>query len=94
MRVSTGRSDASASRAHNAHLVAPLLILVGLLTGFVVGRWWALAAPAAFSVYVAAVSGVDEVPPWFLGVLYGLVCAAAVGAGILTRRFVSRAGRG
>jgi hypothetical protein len=76
--------------AHNPVLILPLLIVVGLAAGMIVGRWWALVAPAAFAVYVAVESKVDEVPPLFLGALYGLVGAAAVGAGVLARRLVSR----
>ena len=72
--------------AHNAGVVEPLLVAAGLVIGFVVGRWWVLSVPAALSVYVAAVSEVDEVPPWFLGVLYGLLGAAGVVAGVLIRR--------
>jgi hypothetical protein len=55
-----------------------------------VARWWALIAPAAFAIYIAIVSEVDEVPPWFLGALYGIVGAAGVAAGILLRRFANR----
>jgi len=56
----------------------------------VVGRWWALLAPVAFAIYIALESGVDEVPPWFLGVLYGLIGAAGVVAGVWVRRFADR----
>ena len=76
--------------AHNPVLVLPLLIVVGLAAGMIVGRWWALIAPAAFGVYVAIASEVDAVPPLILGALFGLVGAAAVAAGVLGRRFVSR----
>jgi hypothetical protein len=58
--------------------------------GFILGRWWALLAPAALAVYVAVESGVDEVPPWFLGVLDGMLGAAGVAAGVLLRRFAKR----
>jgi hypothetical protein len=71
-------------------VVAPLLVAAGFVAGFVVGRWWVLSEPAALSVYVAAASEVDEVPPWFLGVLYGLLGAAAVAAGVLIRRLFRR----
>jgi F0F1-type ATP synthase beta subunit len=46
--------------------------------------------PAAFAVYIAVESEVDEVPPLVLGVLYGLLGAAGVGTGVLIRRFVKR----
>jgi hypothetical protein len=52
--------------AHNAGVVEPLLVAASLVIGFGVARWWVLSVPAALCVYVAAVSEVDEVPPWFL----------------------------
>ena len=76
--------------ADNPVLILPLLTVVGLVVGIIVGRWWALAVPAAFAVYIAVESEVDAVPPLLLGALYGLVGAVAVGVGILTRRLVSR----
>jgi hypothetical protein len=42
------------------------------------------------AVYIAIESNVDEVPPWFLGVLYGLFGAVGIAAGVLLRRFASR----
>ena len=63
-----------------------LLVVVGFVIGFIVARWFALVAPAAFGVYIAVASGVDEVPPWFLGLLYGVVAALAVAGGVLVRR--------
>jgi hypothetical protein len=78
---------------YHANLLPLLLIVAGLLFGLAVGRWWALAAPVAFAAYVAAESNVDEIPPWFLGMAYGLIGAAGVAAGILLRRFAGRRAR-
>ena len=89
--TSSPKPSWEAKRSQNdANLIVPLLVVAGLGVGIVVGRWWALAAPAAFAVYVAVESDVDVVPPLFLGVFYGLVGAAAVGAGVLIRRFATR----
>jgi hypothetical protein len=63
-----------------------LLVVAGFVIGFIVARWLALVAPAAFGVYIAVASGVDEVPPWFLGLLYGVVAALVVVGGVLVRR--------
>jgi hypothetical protein len=76
--------------ADNADLLPALLLVVGLVLGLVVARWWALIAPVAFAVYVAIESEVDELPPWLLGVLYGLVGAVGVAAGVLLRRFATQ----
>ena len=67
-------------------VLAPLLLVVGFVIGFVVSRWFALAAPAVFAVYIAVASGVDEVPPWFLGLMYGIVGALGVAGGVFARR--------
>jgi hypothetical protein len=71
-------------------LLPILLLVVGFTLGLLVARWWALIAPAALGIYVAIVSEVDEVPPWFLGVLYGIFGAAGVAAGVSLRRFANR----
>jgi hypothetical protein len=71
---------------HDSTVLVPLLLVVGFVIGFIVARWFALTAPAAFGVYVAVASEVDEVPPWVLGLLYGIVAALGVAGGVVVRR--------
>ena len=63
-----------------------VVALVGLIVGFFVGRWWALLAPLGFGVWVWTASGVDEVPPWFLGAVYAIAGCVGVAVGVLLRR--------
>ena len=58
--------------------------------GLIAGRWWALAAPAAFGAWIAFESKVDAVPPWFLGAMYALIGAVGVVIGVLLRHFPKR----
>lgn len=60
----------------------------GLAIGLLTGRWWIGLAPAAFGVWIAATTGVDEVAPWFLGLAYAGVgvMGALVGVFIRHRR--------
>lgn len=62
-----------------------ILVAGGVVLGFAVGRWWALAAPGAFAVWVATASEV-EVPGWYLALGYGLLAGAAVVFGVLARK--------
>jgi hypothetical protein len=71
-------------------VIVAALLLGGLVTGFLAGRWWASVAPLAFGVWVAAVSDVDEVPPWFLGLAYALVGVLGVPFGVVLRRLAVR----
>ena len=63
-----------------------VVFAVGLVVGLLVGRRWALLAAVAFGVYVAAASEVDEVSPAFLGLIYVIVGAAGITAGVALRR--------
>jgi quinol-cytochrome oxidoreductase complex cytochrome b subunit len=71
---------------HNAVLLVAVLLGAGVLLGFVVPRWWVLAAPVVFGVYIALVTEVDEVPPWFLGAGYAVIAAVGVVVGLLLRQ--------
>lgn len=66
----------------------PYLIVVaaGFILGLVVGRWWTLSAAAAIGVWIALVTGVDEVPPWFLGTAYATLAAFAIAVGVSVRK--------
>jgi hypothetical protein len=63
-----------------------ILVVAGLILGLVVGRWWTLLAAAGIGIWVALVTGVDEVPPWFLGALYATLAAFAIAVGVVVRR--------
>ena len=66
-----------------------MLIAVGFILGLVVDRWWAVAAPIGFGVWVAIVSEV-EVPGWFSGVWYGAIGCVGICTGIFARRAIHR----
>jgi hypothetical protein len=74
-------------RAADRRIVVLYLIPVvaGLILGLAVGRWWTLLAAAGIGVWVAVVSEVDEVPPWFLGAAYAAVAAVAIAVGSVIR---------
>jgi hypothetical protein len=61
-----------------------------LVVGLVLGRWWALAAAAAFGVWIGLSADVDEVPAWFLGVAYAALGAAGIAAGVGMRKRMAR----
>jgi len=75
-------------RLVDRRIVVPYLILVvgGLILGLAVGRWWTLVAAAGIGIWVATVSEVDEVPPWFLGAAYAALAAFAIAVGIVVRK--------
>lgn len=66
----------------------PYLILVGagLILGLAVGRWWTLVAAVGVGAWIAVVSEVDEVPPWFLGAAYAVLAASAIAVGVVVRK--------
>jgi Na+/H+ antiporter NhaA len=66
-----------------------LTFLAGVAIGVVIGRWWALLAPAAFGLWLGFASEV-EVPGWVLGVGYGLIGGIGVTVGVLLRRLAVR----
>jgi hypothetical protein len=63
-----------------------ILLLAGLILGLAVGRWWALVAAAGIGVWIAVVSEVDEVPPWFLGAAYAVLAASGIAVGVAVRK--------
>jgi hypothetical protein len=62
----------------------------GVAVGFIVGRWWALAAAVGAGLWIGLKTEVDEVPPWFLGLAYASFAAAGICAGVLARRRLRR----
>jgi hypothetical protein len=70
-----------------------ILVVGGLVVGFVTGRWWALAAAGALAVWTATASEV-EVPGWYLGLAYGLLSGAGAVVGVLARKSLRKAAEG
>ena len=66
----------------------PVFVLGGLVLGLVVGRWWTLAAALGVGVWISITNEVDEVPPWFLGAVYGALVAAGIAVGIVFHRLL------
>jgi hypothetical protein len=75
-------------RRADRRFVVPYLIVVvaGLILGLLVGRWWTLPAAAGVGVWIASVTGVVEVPPWFLGAIYAALAACAIAVGVAVRK--------
>lgn len=71
------------------------IILIGFVVGLATASWWALAAAAAFGLWVGLIAEVD-LPAWLIGLFYGLIAGAGVAAGVALRRALARreAGRG
>jgi hypothetical protein len=67
-----------------------VVLLGGLVIGLLAGRWWIVFAPVAFGAWVATATEVDEVPPWFLGLAYGLAAVIGAVVGVYVRRVAVR----
>lgn len=63
---------------------------IGFLIGLIVGRWWAVLAGVGFAIWIGVSTEVDEVPPWFLALVFGVLAAGAIGAGVAIRRGLRR----
>jgi hypothetical protein len=64
-----------------------VVVVVGFALGLAIGRWWTLIAAIAAWMWIWSSTGVDEVPHWFLGLLYGGATAIGIAAGVaLTSR--------
>jgi hypothetical protein len=61
-------------------------LVLGFLLGLAVGRWWALAAAVAVLIWIWSSTGVDEVPHWLLGCLYGGIAAIGIAGGVAVRQ--------
>jgi hypothetical protein len=66
------------------------VVVLGLVVGLVIGRWWALAGAAAFGGWIALSTSVDEVPAWFLGVAYAALGTVGIAAGVSMRKLIAR----
>ena len=60
-----------------------VLLAAGLLVGLLVGRWWALALPAALGVWIGLTEEL-ELGGALVGAVYGGTtgCGVAVGVGL------------
>ena len=63
-----------------------ILVLAGLILGLAVGHWWSLVAAVGIGSWIAVVSEVDEVPPWFLGAAYAVLAACRIAVGVVVRQ--------
>jgi hypothetical protein len=70
-----------------------ILIGGGFLLGLIIGRWWALVAPAALGLWAGASFTDLEVPAAWSGFAYAGMAALGVLAGLVARPFVFRAFR-
>ena len=76
-------------------MIWAVTFVIGAIIGLLAGRWWvllaALAALAVF-VFIGTQTGVDEVPPWALALMYAGVTSAGIAAGVLGRAALRRSG--
>ena len=63
-----------------------VLALISVCWGLLIGRWWAVLAALIPALWIARISEVDEVPPWFLGLLFGALSLICIAGGVAARR--------
>jgi hypothetical protein len=63
-----------------------VLALASVAVGLLIGRWWAVSIALVPALWISRVSEVDEVPPWFLGLVYGVVSLVCIAGGIVARQ--------
>jgi hypothetical protein len=63
---------------------------IGFLIGLIVGRWWAVLAGVGFGIWIGVRTPVVDVPPWLLGLSFGVVASGAIAAGVAIRRGLRR----
>ena len=67
-----------------------VVVVLGFALGLAIGRWWTLIAAIAAWIWIWSTTGVDEVPHWFLGLLYGGAAAIGIAAGVALRSHTRR----
>jgi hypothetical protein len=67
-----------------------VVVTLGFALGLVIGRWWTLIAAVAVWIWIWSSTGVDEVPPWFLGLLYGGAATIGIAGGVGLRSHTGR----
>jgi hypothetical protein len=70
-----------------------ILIGGGFLFGFLTGRWWALAAPAALGFWAGLTFTDLEVPAVWIGLAFAGMGALGVLIGLVARRLALQAFR-
>jgi hypothetical protein len=91
---SASLAQETASWPDNAHLIlAAVLVVLPLVLGFAIGRWWTLIAAIAFGVWVGAEVEFDGQTDWAAGLFAGLVTGGSVSLGVLLRRFAEHLAR-
>ena len=71
-------------------VIVVFVVALGFALGLIVGRWWTILAAIAAGVWILSRTGVDEVPHWFLGLLYGGCAAIGIALGIALRSRMKR----
>jgi hypothetical protein len=67
-------------------MVYLVALLLSSVVGAVVGRWWVIVVfGCGVGLWVGLSTGVDEVPAWFLGGVYGALALAGGTLGVLVR---------
>ena len=67
-----------------------IVVVLGFALGLAIGRWWTLIVAIAAWIWIWSITGVDEVPHWFLGLLYGGAAAIGIAAGVALRSHTRR----
>ena len=65
-------------------MIAIVFLVLGLVIGLAIGRWWALVLAIGPALWVGVGADVD-VPDWVIGALYGVITAAGIALGTLAR---------
>ena len=73
-----------------SQMALAVVVVLGFALGLAIGRWWTLIAAIAAWIWIWSSTGVDEVPHWFLGLLYGGAAAIGIAAGVALRSHTRR----
>ena len=73
-------------RGNDLRVAYAVLALISVVWGLLIGRWWAVAAAVVPALWIAQISEVDEVPPWFLGCAYGVLSVICIAGGVAARQ--------
>jgi hypothetical protein len=65
-------------------MIAVVFLVLGLVVGLAIGRWWALLLAIGPGLWVGWGAEVD-IPDWLLGLIYAGITAAGIAAGVALR---------